>query len=160
MRIAILGLGGVGSAAARFLAAAGHTVIGLEQFALDHDRGSSYGGSRIIRRVYPDALYARLMEAAYPLWEELEAVSGEELLVRCGGFFFGPVGHPEMVATESALAQVGVPYDRWPGAEAARRLPPFRLAANEYGLFEPESGFLRASRCVRASARGARAAGA
>src|SRR5947199_9245523 len=100
MRIAILGLGGVGSAAARFLAAAGHDVIGLEQFALDHDRGSSYGGSRIIRRVYPDPLYARLMEAAYPLWDELEAESGEELPLRCGGLYFGPEGPPEMAAPQ------------------------------------------------------------
>src|SRR5205807_9446659 len=111
MRIAVLGLGGVGSAAARFLASAGHTVIGLEQFALDHDRGSSYGGSRIIRRVYTDALYARLMESAYPLWDELAAESGEELLVRCGGFFFSPEGHPEMADTEAALSQVGVTYE-------------------------------------------------
>src|SRR5687768_5240685 len=103
MNVAVLGLGGVGTAAARFLAAAGHPVCGFEQFALDHDRGSSYGGSRIIRKVYPDALYAGLMEAAYPLWEALEREAGETLFLRCGGFFFGPEGHPEMVATEGAL---------------------------------------------------------
>src|SRR5438874_2429309 len=104
MRIAILGLGGVGTAAARFLAAEGHQVVGFEQFQLDHDRGSSYGGSRIIRRVYPDSLYAGLMDAAYPLWEALERESGDALLLRCGGFFFGPEGHPDMAATERALA--------------------------------------------------------
>ena len=32
------------------------------------------------------------MESAYPLWDELAAESGEELLVRCGGFFFSPEG--------------------------------------------------------------------
>src|SRR4051794_39375174 len=100
MRVAVLGLGGVGTAAARFLAGEGHRVTGFEQFHLDHDRGSSFGASRIIRRVYPDPLYARLMESAYPLWEELERLSGSELLVRCGGFFFGPEGDPEMTETE------------------------------------------------------------
>src|SRR5919199_2672148 len=143
MRIAVLGLGGVGTAAARFLAAAGHEVVGLEQFRLDHDRGSSYGASRVIRKVYPDPLYAALMEAAYPLWEALERESGEELMVRCGGFFFGPEGHPEMTATEGALREVGVPYERWSAAEAARRLPQFRLQAEGYGIFEPQSGLLR-----------------
>jgi monomeric sarcosine oxidase len=160
MRIAVLGLGGVGTAAARFLAADGHQVVGFEQFALDHDRGSSYGASRIIRKVYPDPLYASLMETAYPLWAELERQSGEALFLRCGGFFFGPEGHPEMTATEAALRQVGVPYERLSASAAEARLPPFRLSAHEYGIFEPESGLLRASRCVVANARGARAAGA
>ncbi|MDQ3813046.1 MAG: N-methyl-L-tryptophan oxidase [Armatimonadota bacterium] len=153
MRIAILGLGAVGTAAARFLARAGHEVIGFEQFHLDHDCGSSYGASRIIRRVYPDPLYAELMDAAYPLWEELERESGDDLLLRCGGFFFGPEDHPEMVATERTLTAVGVPFQRWSAAEARCHLPPFRLDTHEYGIFEPESGLLRASRCVLANAR-------
>jgi monomeric sarcosine oxidase len=160
MRIAVLGLGGVGSAAARFLASAGHRVSAFERFSLDHDRGSSYGSSRIIRRVYPDPLYASLMDAAYPLWEALEEESGEALLLRCGGFFFGPEGHPEMTATESALRHVEVPYERWSAAAARKRLPQFRLSAEEYGIFEAQSGLLRASRCVRANARVARARGA
>jgi monomeric sarcosine oxidase len=160
MRIAVLGLGGVGTAAARYLAAAGHEVVGFERFRLDHDRGSSYGGSRIIRKVYPDALYASLMEAAYPLWHDLEQECGDALFLRCGGFFFGPEGHPEMTATEGALQQVGVPYERLSAAQAHDRFTPFRLRPDEYGIFEPESGLLRASRCVLANARGARALGA
>lgn len=160
MRIAILGLGAVGTAAARFLAADGHQVIGFEQFQLDHDRGSSYGGSRVIRPVYPDPLYATLMQSAYPLWRALERYSGETLLVQCGGFFFGPEGHPEMTAAEAALTEVGFPYERFSAAEAARRLPQFRLLDSEYGFLEPQSGLLRASRCVLANARGARACGA
>jgi len=160
MRIAILGLGAVGTAAARFLARAGHEVVGYEQFHLDHDRGSSFGGSRIIRRVYPDPLYAAIMEGAYPLWEELERASGEELLLRCGGFFFGPEGHPDMTATEHTLASSGIPFQRWSAAQTRRHLPPFRLDTREYGIFEPESGLLRASRCVLANARLARDHGA
>ncbi len=160
MHVAVLGLGGVGTAAARFLAAAGHRVTGFEQFALDHDRGSSYGGSRIIRKVYPDPLYVRLMEAAYPLWEALEQESREPLFLRCGGFFFGPEEHPEMVHTERALSQCGVRFERLSSGEAARRFPPIKLRADEYGVFEPDSGLLRASRCVLASARAARASGA
>src|SRR4051812_38670439 len=108
MRVAVIGLGGIGTAAARFLAADGHTVVGYEQFYLDHDRGSSYGASRIIRRVYPDPLYASLMDAAYPLWHQLERESGDALLLQCGGFFFGTEGHAEMTAVEDALTEVGV----------------------------------------------------
>jgi monomeric sarcosine oxidase len=160
MRIAVLGLGGVGTAAARFLAAAGHSVVGFEQFRLDHDRGSSYGGSRIIRRVYPDSFYVSLMNAAYPLWEALERESDESLLVKCGGLFFGPRDHPEMTGMEQALGEAGVPYQRWTAEESHANYPQFRLTPDEYAFLEPESGFLRASRCVLANARLARAAGA
>ncbi len=160
VRAAVIGLGGVGTAAARFLAAAGCEVIGFEQFALDHDRGSSYGASRIIRRVYPDALYARLMDEAYPLWRELEAETGEELLLACGGLFFGPEDHPEMAATEDALGRVGVPFERLSAGDVWRRFPEFRLRPDEYAIWDAESGLLRASRCVRAAAASARRAGA
>ncbi len=159
-RVAVLGIGGVGAAAARFLAEAGHCVVGFEQFQLDHDRGSSYGGSRIIRKVYPDPLYAELMQSAYPLWMELQARRQEELFLRCGGFFFGPGGPGEMADTEKALQQVGVPYDHLDREQAARRFPQFVLREDEYGIFEPDCGLLRASRCVRASAELATAAGA
>lgn len=160
MRIAVLGLGGVGTAAARFLATAGHGVVGFEQFRLDHDRGSSYGGSRIIRRVYPDSYYVSLMNAAYPLWEALEQESGESLLVKCGGLFFGPREHPEMTGIEQALGEAGVSYHRWSAAESQEQYPQIRLGLDEYSVFDPESGFLRASRCVQVNARLARAAGA
>jgi hypothetical protein len=48
----VLGLGGLGSAAAYWLARGGASVIGLERFALGHDRGASQDHSRIIRLSY------------------------------------------------------------------------------------------------------------
>ena len=54
MRVVIVGVGGAGAMAAWRLAQAGHEVVALEQFEIDHDKGSSYGDSRVVRRVYPD----------------------------------------------------------------------------------------------------------
>lgn len=159
-RIAVLGAGGVGSAAARFLAREGHAVTVLEQFELDHDRGSSYGTSRIIRKTYTDGFYTALMREAYPLWDELEREAGEPLFARTGGLFFGPTGHPELAAIRRALGDNGVPFEEMDPAACARRFPGLRLLAEESGLFEPEAGFLRASACVRAQLRLAAAHGA
>ena len=89
MKVAVIGMGGTGSAAARFLARAGHAVVAFEQFAVGHARGSSHGKSRIIRYTYADEVYTRMMGEAYPLWQELQEEAGEELLVRTGGVFFG-----------------------------------------------------------------------
>ncbi len=49
---AVVGLGGIGSAAAYWLARRGATVTGFEQFELGHARGASHDHSRIIRRSY------------------------------------------------------------------------------------------------------------
>lgn len=160
MRLAIIGAGGTGSAAARFLAREGHAVTVFERFTLDHDHGSSYGSSRIIRRMYPDALYTHMMGAAYALWEELEQESGEELFVRCGGLTYGRRDNQAMAQTEDALRANSLAYERLSPEEVAERFPPFRLETEQYAIWQGDSGFLRASQCVRAQVRLAKAAGA
>ena len=47
--VIVIGAGGVGSATAYHLAQAKCRVLLLEQFELNHDQGSSYGYSRVIR---------------------------------------------------------------------------------------------------------------
>ena len=48
----VIGLGGMGSASAFHLARRGQRVLGLEQFDLLHELGSSHGLTRIIRLAY------------------------------------------------------------------------------------------------------------
>lgn len=135
---------------AGFLAKAGHTVVGYEQFALGHNRGSSHGTSRIIRHAYPDRLYTQMMGDAYPPWAELEAEAQEELFVRCADLLIGPPDHPRLVETRDALEYVGLPYEQIGGEAVAERFPAFRLAPGEVALYQKESGVLRAARCVLA----------
>jgi monomeric sarcosine oxidase len=160
MRIAIIGIGGTGSACARHLAKLGHDVLMLEQFTLDHDQGSSFGHSRIIRRTYPDLLYTRMMNQAYPLWEELERESGEPLFVKSGGVYFGREGHPDIDLVANALEQTKTPCESLGPREFNARFPGFRLLEGERAIFQADSGFLRASACVRAQVRLALEAGA
>jgi sarcosine oxidase len=161
MRVLIIGVGGVGAMAAWRLAQAGHEVVALEQFRLDHDKGSSYGDSRIVRRVYPDTLYTALMADAYPLWEELQALTpGEELFVRAGGIFCGPAEHPFVLAAQRALAVSRVEYEILSPARCSLRFPAFVLRPEEVAVYEPSMGFARASRCVRAAAQQAVRCGA
>ncbi len=66
--LAVIGCGGMGSSVLYHAAAQGANVLGIEQFSLVHDRGSSHGHTRIIRQAYfehPD--YVPLLLEAYRL---------------------------------------------------------------------------------------------
>src|SRR5260221_9905464 len=93
--IIILGLGGMGSAAAAHLAARGKRVLGLDQFSPPHDKGSSHGKNRVIRQAYyEDPSYVPLLLRAYELWRELD------LLTMTGGLM---IGRPESEVVAGSL---------------------------------------------------------
>src|SRR5436305_13410395 len=83
--VIVLGLGGMGTATVFELARRGRRVLGLEQFAIGHDRGSSHGSTRVIRKAYyehPD--YVPLLHRAYELWLDLEQHCRKHLLTEYG----------------------------------------------------------------------------
>ena len=72
--VIIIGVGGMGSAAAWRLARRGVRVLGLERYDIPHAMGSSHGISRIIRLPYYEhPAYVPLLRRAYALWREIEA---------------------------------------------------------------------------------------
>ena len=70
--VGVVGLGGLGSAAAYWLARDGVDVVGFEQFELGHVRGASHDHSRIIRRSYHTPGYVALTADAYAAWAAVE----------------------------------------------------------------------------------------
>ena len=71
--VIVVGVGGMGSAEAYHLARRGKRVLGLEQFEIAHQLGSSHGLSRIIRLAYFEhPSYVPLLRRAYELWQELD----------------------------------------------------------------------------------------
>lgn len=158
--VAVVGAGIVGACAAYALAREGAGVTVFEQFDVDHDRGSSYGDSRIIRRFYDDPYYTRLMESAFPLWERLEAAGGRRLYERLGGLYFGPAGHARLVAAESGIRAIGAEPELLGAREMRARFPAFVFGDDEIGLVDERAGSLHASACVVAAVDAARNAGA
>ncbi len=153
MKIAVVGVGGTGSAACRYLAKMGHSVTGFEKFQIGHTNGSSHGESRIIRYTYPDLLYTQLMKESYALWAELEEEAKEELFVRCGGLYLGHEEDEHLKLTEEALIETKLPYEKLDQRQLESRFPAFRLLPGEAALYQKESGFLRSTRCVEANVR-------
>jgi sarcosine oxidase len=156
--VIVLGLGGMGTATVCELARRGRRVLGLEQFAVGHDRGSSHGSTRIIRRAYyehPD--YVPLLHRAYERWFDLEQRSGQHLLTECGCLSLGPPDGERVPGVLQTARQHGLSVEQLDAAELRRRYPVFRFDDSVASVLEPGAGFLYVDECVRAYAAEARA---
>lgn len=149
----VLGAGALGSAAAYHLAKAGQRVLLLEQFEIDHQKGSSYGFSRIIRYAYDHPVYVELMKSAYPAWAALEEEAGETLYTRTGGLDFGAHDEASLQAVIQCLSQAGIPHEILHAEEIHKRFPQFHLDEDFIALYQADTGILSASRCVKAHVR-------
>jgi sarcosine oxidase len=159
--VIVLGLGGIGSAAAYWLARSGARVIGLERFALGHDRGASQDHSRIIRLSYHDPVYVRLAQSAYASWSEVSAEADSELVIETGGIDIFPPGETfDREAYCRSMDACGVAYERLDGAESMRRFPELRVDEATEVLFQERTGIAAAARANAAHQQLARAHGA
>ncbi|MBK8913042.1 MAG: N-methyl-L-tryptophan oxidase [Phycisphaerales bacterium] len=159
--VIVVGLGGMGSAACAQAARRGARVLGLERFTPAHDRGSSHGETRIIRRAYfehPD--YVPLLHEAYRLWDELAEASGRPLFSRCGLLMIGAPGGEVISGVQRAAQEHRLAIDALDAAALRARYGMIRPAPGMMGLYEADAGFLRVEECVRAHLAQAAARGA
>jgi sarcosine oxidase len=145
----VIGVGGIGSATLYHLARRGAKVLGLEQFDIFNDRGSSHGETRIIRLAYAEhPSYVPLLRRAYELWRELEATTGERLLVITGGI---DAGAPDSGTVKGSLLACEVhqlKHEVLTAAQLHRRYPGYRLPSVMVAIFQPDGGFLLPERCI------------
>lgn len=159
--VIIVGLGGMGSAAAWQLARRGQRVLGLERFDIPNAMGSSHGVTRIIRLpYYEDPAYVPLLRRAYALWREAEAATSERLL-----FITGSIdgGHEDAEVFQGALNSArlhGLPHEVLTGDQVNARFPGFRLPSGMRAVFQPEGGFIASEHAITAHCRLAQAEGA
>ena len=147
----VLGVGGFGSGALFHAARRSARVLGVEQFGIAHDRGSSHGETRIIRQAYfehPD--YVPLLRRAYELWRELESDSNRRLMHLCGLLLAGPAEGEAISGARLAAEQHGLDIETVDSSAAARRFPGFRIPAEFAIVFEGNAGYLEVENCVRA----------
>ncbi len=150
MRVAVVGAGIHGLAAAATLARDGNDVVVHEQLELDHDRGSSHGRSRIFRLSYPDAEWVRLAQEAHAGWRALEQETGEQLIDYTGLLELGET-------SEEALDACGVAWEALEPTEVEQR---FGIRADGHVLLQPDAGISLADNARHAFATIARSNGA
>ncbi len=147
----VVGLGAMGAATTAALASRGARALALEaEPRVPHDRGSSHGRSRVIRKAYfEDPSYVPLLERAYTLWTELGAATDEPVLVRTGCLNFGAPDHELVRGVLESVTMHGLAHERLDADAMRRRFPALRPADHEVGLYEEEGGLLVPETCVR-----------
>jgi len=146
----VLGVGAMGSAACFELARRGRRVLGLEQYPLVHDRGSSHGQTRIIRTAYYEhPNYVPLLRRAWIRWYELEQRIGRHLLTECPCLNIGLEKGELIAGVRKSAAEHGLTIKNMSVADIARRTP-FRFPEEYAGVLERQAGFLYVEDCVRA----------
>jgi sarcosine oxidase len=159
--VIVLGLGGIGSAAAYWSAKGGERVLGLEQFELGHVRGASHDHSRIIRYSYFSPAYVQLAKAAYAAWEQLEADSAQRVVFKTGGLDVRPRdGAIPLEPYAESMRICGVPFEWLDAQEIRRRWPAWQIDDSVHGLFQADGGLVAAQRATAAHQRMAREFGA
>ncbi len=152
----VIGIGGVGSAAIWEAAKRGWKVLGIDRFGTAHDRGSSHGQSRIIRRAYFEhPHYVPLVNRAYELWDELTkrhrtSPEVKPLLLNTGLL---QVGHPDsslIRGVQTSAATHDLRIEVFTPNEIEERLPILNIPHDQIGIFEAGAGVLRVERCVAA----------
>ena len=157
----IVGIGGMGCAAAWQLARRGRRVLGLERFDIPHALGSSHGVTRIIRLPYYEhPAYVPLLRRAFELWREIERIAGEELLVVTGSIDAGPEGGGLFHGALASARLHHLPHEVLTGSAVNDRFPGYRLPARVRAVFQPEGGFIGSERAIVAHVSAAQAAGA
>ena len=141
--VIVVGLGGMGSATACELAGRGKKVLGLERHARGHDRGSSHGGSRLIRQAYfEDPAYVPLVLRAYELWRRLEAETGRELMTLCGGLMLGRRGSHVLEGSLLSAREHDLPCEILEAQDVRRRFPVLAPDHETVALYESSAGFI------------------
>ena len=145
-RYVVVGAGLAGAATAWSLARRGHEVTVLERSQPAARDGSSHGSARIFRYVYDDPFYVRLVVAARKGFDELERLSGRQLITASGALDFGPVR--DVHALAGILDAVGVEHELLSAADAKARWP--QIAVDSETLWHPGAGVIDAEGTVRA----------
>lgn len=159
--VIVIGCGGFGAACLAELSGRGLRVLGLDQFAPPHDRGSSHGETRIIRKAYfehPD--YVPLLHRAWDLWADLSERSGGGLLNRCDLVMTGEADSVVVRGARESAVQHGLEVENLTASAGRVRYPVLGIPESHEVVVERTAGWLAVERCVAAHLQQAKIRGA
>lgn len=147
--VIVVGVGAMGSATLHELAKRRAKVLGIEQFAVGHDLGSSHGETRLIRQAYFEhPNYVPLLKRSYELWSALENDCSESLLHLNGLVLFGPQSGKILPGVRKSARQFSIPVAEFDPDAARVAFPHLKAPPEFHAVLEPGAGYLDVEHCV------------
>lgn len=161
-KIAVIGLGTVGSMILWRSSLRTEGVVGFEQFNPASENTAVGGDTRMFRMAYREgAEFSQLLTESEKLWKELSEISGETVLDQSNGALTISTDHGEYFEefTHSA-AQTGMSYESLDHERLRDTFPQHHLLPTDIGFFDPRGGLLRTDLAVLSAIEQAKINGA
>jgi glycine/D-amino acid oxidase-like deaminating enzyme len=150
--IAVIGAGVFGGWTALSLLERSAKVTLLDAWGPGHSRASSGGETRVLRGTYgPDQPYTDLAARALELWAKYERKWRRHFLHRSGVLWMASGSDDDFErGSVRMLRAAKIKYRELSAAQMRRRWPQINFEGIEWGIFEPECGYLDARASCRA----------
>ena len=143
-KVAVIGLGTMGSMALWQLAKAGVDVTGFEQFGIGHDRSAVGGESRLFRTAYLEGPeYVPMLRRSQELWRKLEVETEQKLLSLVGNLTIGKKTSDYVVNVLKSIEQFAIEHEVYDVNEARKLYPQHKFAEDDVVILDKEAGYLR-----------------
>jgi len=146
LHVAVVGAGAFGGWTALYLLRRGVRVTLVDAWGPGNSRASSGGETRVIRGTYgANQPYTMMAARALKLWRENERKWKRQFLHRIGVLWMAADGDDSWEnGSLAALKEAKIPHERLSVRDLAKRWPQINFEDVEWGIVEPESGFLTA----------------
>jgi glycine/D-amino acid oxidase-like deaminating enzyme len=144
--IAVIGAGAFGGWTALHLLEAGARVTLLDAWGPGNSRSSSGGETRVMRCTYgPDQPYTEMAARALTLWAKYERRWKRQLLHRAGVLWMAARRDDTFErGSVKMLRDSKIKFQELSSAQMQKRWPQINFQEIEWGIFEPECGYLEA----------------
>jgi monomeric sarcosine oxidase len=150
-RITIVGAGIVGLSTAFALLKQGikHVTV-LDQFTVNHYRGSSSGILRLIRLEYgTKKFYTEMVQSSLKLWKSLQQHTQRTLYTPTGLLVLGHENDTFTRPSYDTLCEAGYTPELLTGDTCIQRFPQFNPQGYDLFTYNTEAGMLHASTCLQ-----------
>jgi glycine/D-amino acid oxidase-like deaminating enzyme len=153
--VVVVGAGAFGGWTALYLLRHGARVTLVDAWGPGNSRASSGGETRIIRGGYgPNQPYTKMSARALQLWRDHERLWHRRFLYPIGVLWMAYDDDTFERGSLPELRDAGIKFEELSASELSKRWPQINFEAVQWGIYEPNSGYLTARTACQAVVEG------